>query len=105
MARLIPPFFPTGAAPGEQSVYRALAEDQSTDDWIVLHSLNIAEHVRNPEGEADFVVIAPSLGILVIEAKSHDHFTFRDGIWKLGRQKPTTRGPFKQAGEAMYSIQ
>lgn len=105
MARLIPPFFPTEAAPGEQSVYRALAEDQSTDDWIVLHSLNIAEHVRNPEGEADFVVIAPSLGILVIEAKSHDHFTFRDGIWKLGRQKPTTRGPFKQASEAMYSIQ
>lgn len=47
MARLIPPLFPEGAAPGEKSVYRKLAEDQTTDDWIVLHSLNIAEHVRN----------------------------------------------------------
>lgn len=104
MARLIPPIFPVDAAPGEQLVYRKLAEDRNTDDWIVLHSLNIAEHVRNPEGEADFVVIAPGLGVLVIEVKSHGHFTFDDGVWKLGNQAPTTRGPFKQASEAMYSI-
>lgn len=104
MARLIPPLFPEGAAPGEKSVYRKLAEDQTTDDWIVLHSLNIAEHVRNLEGEADFVVIAPKLGILVIEVKSHQHFTFDNGVWKLGNQAPTTRGPFKQASEAMHSI-
>lgn len=104
MARLIPPVFPDSAAPGEQSVYRKLAADQTTDDWIVLHSLNIAEHVRNPEGEADFVVIAPELGVLVIEVKSHEHFTFEDGVWKLGNQAPTTRGPFKQASEAMHSI-
>ncbi len=96
MARLIPPLFPEGAAPGEKSVYRKLAEDQTTDDWIVLHSLNIAEHVRNPEGEADFVVIAPKLGILVIEVKSHQHFTFDNGVWKLGNQAPTTRGPEDQ---------
>jgi len=104
VARLIPPLFPEGAAPGEKSVYRKLAEDQTTDDWIVLHSLNIAEHVRNLEGEADFVVIAPKLGILVIEVKSHQHFTFDNGVWKLGNQAPTTRGPFKQASEAMHSI-
>lgn len=104
MARLIPPIFPEGVAPGEKSVYRKLAEDQTTDNWIVLHSLNIAEHVRNPEGEADFVVIAPELGILVIEVKSHEHFTFDNGVWKLGNQAPTARGPFKQASEAMYSI-
>ncbi|WP_082914526.1 nuclease-related domain-containing DEAD/DEAH box helicase [Microbacterium sp. H83] len=104
MARLIPALFPEGAAPGEKAVYRKFAEDQTTDDWIILHSLNIAEHVRNPEGEADFVVIAPELGILVIEVKSHDHFTFDEGVWKLGNQAPTARGPFKQASEAMYSI-
>lgn len=96
--------FPEDSAPGERSVFRKLAEDTTTDDWIVLHSLNIAEHVRNPEGEADFVVIAPALGILVIEVKSHDRFTFDGGVWKLGSQAPTTRGPFKQASEAMYSI-
>lgn len=104
MARLIPPVFPQSAAPGEQSVFRRFAEDVTSDDWIVLHSLNIAEHIRNPEGEADFVVIAPDLGILVIEVKSHEHFTFEDGVWALGNQAPTTRGPFKQASEAMHSI-
>jgi hypothetical protein len=104
VARLIPPFFPEGSAPGEQSVYRALASSADTDDWIVLHSLNIAEHVRNPEGEADFVVIAPGLGMLVIEVKSHEQIDFRDGVWYLGHHPPTTRGPFKQASEAMHSI-
>ena len=104
MARLIPPVFPEDAPPGEKSVFRALARDDETDDWIVLHSLNIAEHVRNPEGEADFVIVAPGLGVLVVEVKSHDHFSFDDGVWRLGNQAPTTRGPFKQASEAMHSI-
>lgn len=104
MARLIPPFFPESVAPGEQSVYRTLASSTDTDDWIVLHSLNIAEHVRNPEGEADFVVIAPGLGLMVIEVKSHEQIDFRDGAWYLGHHPPTTRGPFKQASEAMHSI-
>lgn len=104
MARLIPPVFPEDAPPGEQAVFRALARDDETDDWIVLHSLNIAEHVRNPEGEADFVIVAPGLGVLVVEVKSHDHFSFDEGVWRLGNQAPTTRGPFKQASEAMHSI-
>jgi hypothetical protein len=100
----MPPFFPEGSAPGEQSIYRALASSADTDDWFVLHSLNIAEHVRNPEGEADFVVIAPGLGLLVIEVKSHEQIDFRDGAWYLGHHPPTTRGPFRQASEAMHSI-
>lgn len=104
MARLIPPFFPEDSAPGEQMVYRALASGDATDDWIVLHSLNIAEHVRNPQGEADFVVIAPGLGLLVVEVKSHTQIDFRDGAWYLGRHGPDTRGPFNQANEAMHSI-
>lgn len=101
---MIPPLCPDDAPPGERSVYRALAGDDTSDDWIVIHSLNIAEHVRNPEGEADFVVIAPELGILAIEVKSHDRVVVENGLWKLGTQAPTTRGPFKQASEAMYSI-
>ncbi|MFL1592770.1 NERD domain-containing protein [Rhodococcus ruber] len=85
-------------------MYRALASSADTDDWIVLHSLTIAEHVRNPEGEADFVIVAPGLGVLVVEVKSHEQIDVRDGAWYLGRQQPTTRGPFKQASEAMHSI-
>lgn len=104
MARLIPHVFPQDCAPGEQSVYRALAEGAQTDDWIVLHSLNIAKHVRNPQGEADFVVIAPKVGVLVIEVKSHQQIDVREGVWYLGSQGATTRSPFQQANEAKFSI-
>lgn len=104
MARLIPPVFPQDSAPGEQSVYRAVAAGAHTDDWIVLHSLNIAKHVRNPQGEADFVVIAPKLGILVIEVKSHRQIDVREGVWHLGSQAPTTKSPFQQANDAKFSI-
>lgn len=101
---MIPPYFPEGAAPGEQKVFRELADSEGTDDWIVLHSLAIANHVKNPEGEADFVVIAPRLGVLIIEVKSHLQVDYRNGAWYLGNDPPTTRGPFKQASEAMHSI-
>lgn len=101
---MIPSHFPEDAPPGEKSVFRALAESRETDDWIVLHSLCIADHVKNPEGEADFVIIAPHLGVLVIEVKSHDYVDYQDGVWNLGTQKPTSRGPFRQASEAKFSI-
>ncbi|NKR43379.1 ATP-binding domain-containing protein [Rhodococcus hoagii] len=101
---MIPACFPQDAPPGEKSVYQALASSTETDDWLVLHSVGISDHVKNPEGEADFVVIAPHLGVLIIEVKSHDYVDFRNGVWHLGSQKPTARGPFKQASEAKHSI-
>lgn len=101
---MIPAYFPQDAPPGEKALYRALAHSTDTDGWIVLHSVGIADHMKNPEGEADFVVVAPNLGVLVVEVKSHDYVDFRDGVWHLGNQKPTTRGPFKQASHAKHSI-
>jgi hypothetical protein len=101
---MIPAYFPVDAPPGEKALYRALAQSKDTDDWIVLHSLGIADHVRKPEGEADFVVTAPNLGVLVIEVKSHDYVHVEDGVWYLGSQKPDTRGPFEQASQAKHSI-
>lgn len=103
---MIPPICPQGAAPGEQVLFRALAEALDTDGWVVLHSLWLAEHVRQVEGEADFVVIVPDTGILVIEVKSHQRLdVLSDGRWKLGNDAPTTRNPFQQAREALYSLQ
>lgn len=105
MARMMPAFFPADAPPGEKAIYAALLESGDTNDWIVLHSLGIADHVRQVEGEADFVVIVPDAGILVIEVKSHLSIDRRnDGNWKLGNDAPTTRGPFQQASEAMHSL-
>lgn len=105
MARMMPPLCPTDAPPGELAVFDALARDPATDGWIVLHSLCIAQHVRQVQGEADFVVIAPGFGIAVIEVKSHTSVSrLPDGRWRLGSRPPSLRSPFSQASDAMYSI-
>lgn len=102
---MMPPYCPQSAPPGEKELYAALAASPTTEKWIVLHSLAIAEHIRQVEGEADFVVIAPGLGMLVIEVKSHRSVSrLPDGTWQLGSQPATARGPFQQAQEAMYSL-
>lgn len=105
MARMIPPLIRQDAAPGERLVFQRLASDPVTEDWVVLHSQDLAEHVRQVQGEADFVVIVPGRGVAVIEVKSHRRVARRDdGQWLLGSMPPTNRGPFQQADEAMYSI-
>ncbi|XVQ11401.1 NERD domain-containing protein [Spirillospora sp. CA-255316] len=105
MARMIPPVPVQKAPPGEQLLFHRLRDDPGTSDWTVLHSLNLARHVRQVEGEADFVVVAPGLGVLCVEVKSHR--TARrdaDGMWHLGSQPPTQRSPFRQASEQMHSL-
>lgn len=105
MARMMPAFCPLSAPPGEKAIYEALQKNTETSDWIVLHSLGIADHTRQVEGEADFVVIVPNKGVLVIEVKSHLSIDRQaDGTWRLGNQAPTARGPFQQASEAMHSL-
>jgi hypothetical protein len=102
---MMPAYCPQSAPPGERDLYMALAASADTGDWTVLHSLGIAEHVRQVEGEADFTVVVPGAGILVIEVKSHRSVRrTSDGLWQLGSQPPTPRSPFQQAGEAMHSL-
>ena len=105
MARMMPAYCPRGAPPGERELYAEFARSPNTADWIILHSLAIADHVKQVEGEADFVVIVPEKGVLVIEVKSHQQIQILDdGRWKLGNDPPTIRSPFQQAKEATYSI-
>lgn len=104
MAVLIPSVCPESAPPGEHELFRRLRDDPGAADWIVLHSLDLARHVSNIAGEADFVVIVPEHGILVIEVKSHRTVVFDDNGWHLGHDPVDHRGPFKQASDAMHSI-
>lgn len=106
MARMIPAHMdPTTTSPGEKMLFHRLANAPGTDDWIVLHSLTLPEHLRQVEGEVDFVIVVPHLGVLCLEIKSHKHVR-RDeqGIWQLGSQKPTPRSPFRQSSDAMHSL-
>ncbi|MFE2605389.1 NERD domain-containing protein [Streptomyces mirabilis] len=106
MTRMIPPSFdPETTSPGEREVFERLRDDPATKGWIALHSLGLAKHPKQVQGEADYVVIVPGSGIISLEVKSHLHVVrLADGHWKLGKQRPEARGPFKQADEAKHAI-
>ena len=106
MARMIPPTIPVSCpSPGEQEIFAKLKQEEATRDWIILHSLDIAQHLRQVSGETDFVIIVPSHGVLCLEVKACHSLERRDGLWFYGHDpKGDPRGPFKQAAEAMHSL-
>jgi len=106
MARMIPAQIYAGnPSPGEKEIFRRLADDPGTEEWIVLHSLDIAEHIKRVAGEADFVIIVPGKGVLCLEVKATSTIRREEGLWYYGSSpKSDKRGPFKQASEAMHSI-
>lgn len=108
MARMMPSVVdPTTRSPGEIRLFEKLRDDPGTVGWTVLHSLDLPKHLRQLEGEIDFLVIVPEQGVLCVEVKAH-HYVRRDdsGMWQLGRTgKPTSRSPFRQASDARHSLQ
>jgi len=106
MARMMPAFCPSDCpSPAEPEIFAALRDAAGTEDWIVLHSLDIAQHVRQVAGEADFVVIVPDMGVLCLEVKGARTITRSAEGWRIGRDAPLeARGPFRQAADAMHSL-
>jgi len=105
VAHLIPPDYPAGTSPGEAHLFDMLRASGSAPGWTVLHALHLPEHVRQVEGEADFVVLMPGLGVLCVEVKSHLRADYINGAWYLGdRASPDYRGPFRQAEMAARSV-
>jgi hypothetical protein len=96
---------PATASPGEREVFRRLKDDPNAADWTVLHSLDVAHHVRNISGELDFLVLIPGRGALALEVKACRSLRRDDGLWFYGNEaRGDPRGPFKQASEAMHSV-
>jgi hypothetical protein len=105
MTRIIPSECDPKSPPGEKRLFTLMKEQLAGENWTVLHSLGIARHVTQMEGEADFLIVIPGKGILIIEVKSHLSVS-RDanGFWILGNDSPTQRSPFKQARGQVHSI-
>lgn len=105
MIKMLPTEYDPKTPPGEKRLFSLIKEQLAGEDWTVLHSLGIAKHVTQIEGEADFLLVIPGKGILIIEVKSHLSVS-RDanGFWILGNDKPTQRNPFKQARGQVHSI-
>lgn len=103
MARMIPNYCIT-ESPGEKKLYNLIRDNPLTKDWVVLHSLHIANHVSKAKGEADFVLLIPNYGIAIFEVKSHKTINVTSGSWYLGSDKIAHESPFVQSEKAMFSI-
>lgn len=105
MARMMPLHISEdNPSPAERELFDEF-ENACSDDWTVLHSLDVARRWKNrPFGEADFVVLVPGAGILCLEAKT---YVYRDaqGMWQYEPNGPATeKSPFDQANGAMWAI-
>jgi Nuclease-related domain/AAA domain len=103
---MIPDHMPRGAeSHGEQRIFEILKTSKATSGWIVLHSLDLPDHVDNICGEVDFVIMVPGYGILCLEVKGHEQIVRKNGLWYFGLDPtPDPRGPFKQASSAAHSF-
>lgn len=106
MSIMVPPVVHVSTrSQGEREIFRRLHDDPATKDWIVLHSLDTANHIKNISGEVDFVIIIPAKGILCVEVKGCSSLKRYQGQWYYGSDmNPDSRGPFKQASEVMHTI-
>lgn len=106
MSIMYPSFLPSGVkSPGEIEIYERLKNDPNTQNWIVLHSLDVTEHRSKISGEVDFVVIIPEKGVLCIEVKAASFIRRDKGVWYYGKNpEGDARGPFKQVSETMHSL-
>lgn len=107
MARMIPERLneeTTSAA--ERKLFQRFRAMEDTEDWVILHSLSIARHRTQSQGEADFVVIIPAFGVFVLEVKG-GRISYRDGAWySMDREGVThqIKNPVEEASNAMHSI-
>lgn len=108
MATLFPPIPPSGTPYSELLVREALTK--LGDEWKVFHSVawQSLRNGRQGDGEADFILLHPNHGLIVIEVKGGDEITIEDGQW-FSRNRETgmreaIKNPFLQARDSKYAL-
>lgn len=104
MAKMIPNQISDDSSSGEKKIFEKLK--MLPDEYVVMHSLKMLEHIQKVEGEIDFLIICPK-GILCIEVKG-GRVERRDGIWifkdRYGNEDTKIEGPYEQVAKNMYSL-
>jgi hypothetical protein len=88
---------------GEKRLFTLLQSSEGTNDWIALHSFDIAKHETKTSGEVDMILIVPDAGILFLEVKGAS-VSRNGGKWLYEDGRAPDAGPFVQASLAMHSI-
>ena len=94
---------------GERLVYEAML--RLPEDWVVFHSCkeDYLEDERFIHYEADFVVIIPQKGLVVIEVKDWPQVRLHEGRWQSRKNehsqwKMHPQSPLEQANIALQKI-
>ncbi|BDQ00951.1 NERD domain-containing protein [Aquiluna sp. KACHI24] len=93
-----------GANVSEVRLFEALKAHGAETDWTAVHSILIG---RDPDvlvGEADFFVLIPNRGIVVIEAKAPTQVTYKSGDWFLEGTPNPKKNPLDQANRARGAL-
>ncbi|MEN8238921.1 MAG: NERD domain-containing protein [Actinomycetota bacterium] len=104
MARMYPQRLPEDVSASERPVYLAL--EQLPDPWRVFHSVawQSRRNGRQGDGEADFVLLHPGHGLIVIEAKGGS-VTIKDGEWFTSNKSGLFPiDPFEQAVSSKHAL-
>lgn len=89
----------------EIKLFYKLQDMEDTDDWTVIHSVGIAKHPTQLQGEADFVVVIPNGGVFVLEVKGGG-ISYQEGRWTSTNLEGTydIKNPVNEANEAMHAF-
>jgi hypothetical protein len=106
MAKMIPELdITTMENKGEKCFYEAASS--LSNSYTVLYGYKyLQDFSKDLVREADFIIIHPQLGFLVVEVKQGD-IAFHNGQWhevKQGGYLPLHKNPVEQARSAMYQI-
>ncbi len=109
MPRMLPKLYFAEAtnnpSDAEEEIFNRFSNDKTIDDWWILHSYHIVDHVVQKEGEVDFIVFIPSLGVVTIEVKGHREIKYEEGLWYFNKNhEPEKKSPLTQAKENMWSL-
>jgi len=92
---------------GERLLYFKFKNEETVQQFYILHSVFTNYHLNNISGELDFLVLAPGMGIFAIEVK-HGGVSREKGTWlyenRSGKINQKKKSPFSQVHGTMHSI-
>ena len=107
MARMIPEHLSEATkSRAEEKLFRLFQQMSETDDWVIMHSVAIAKHPPQSQGESDFVVLIPDHAVLVLEIKGGG-ISYRSGTWyscDRYNEIHEIKNPVDEANNAMHAL-
>ena len=107
MARMIPGSLSEDTkSSAERKLFYLFRDMPGSDEWTVLHSVGLARHPTQSQGEADFIVVIPGGGIFTLEVKG-GRIAYENGTWYSTDRndiRNQIKNPVMEANNAMHGL-